>query len=63
MNDMNMNNEGLTISCPACGYTFKLADINMKKEKVKCPACGYEIKRKPLRPGKPDKPDFDQPIV
>lgn len=60
---MSIRNDSLTITCPACGFTFKLSDVKKHKKKIKCPACGYEFKRKPLRPEKPDKPDFDQPTI
>lgn len=63
LNIMSIDNESLMITCPACGYTFKLSEIKKPKDKVQCPACGYEFKKKPLRPEKPDKPDFDQPII
>jgi len=57
---MSNKKSGLTITCPACGYSFKLSDLEGHGKKIKCPACGYEIKRRPLGP---DKPDFDQPII
>jgi len=57
---MSNKKSDLMISCPACGYTFKLIEVETPGKKIKCPACGYQIERRPLGP---EKPDFDQPIV
>jgi len=57
---MSNKKSGFMITCPACGYSFKLSDKKEVGKKIKCPACGYLIKKNPIRP---DEPDFDQPIV
>jgi rubredoxin len=50
----------LTITCPACGYTFKkkIKPPSLKHgTTIKCPMCGYEFENPNVVP-KPDK--FDQ---
>jgi len=31
------------ITCPVCGFTFRLIDIKMRKKKKICPLCGGRL--------------------
>ncbi|MFX0010787.1 MAG: hypothetical protein ACFE9R_10760 [Candidatus Hermodarchaeota archaeon] len=45
--DINNLNNSL-ITCPVCGYSFKL-DLKLRRKEIECPMCGYIFKSPNLR--------------
>lgn len=44
----------LIITCPACGYSFRVLDPTSKKAKKKCPMCGSSVNEPHFPPDRQD---------
>jgi len=43
VNIFNRSEVPLIITCPVCGFTFKIFDLRTRKNNQLCPICGYHL--------------------
>ena len=50
----NSNYSDSLITCPVCGFSFKVFDTETNKKVKKCPMCGHIFKDPNIFPQKPN---------